>query len=130
MITVLVADTPEAGAIIRDALSGRVKIELAATMFRARRLLNSGVNAVIVGMHFDDSRMLEFIRSEHKRLVDTPVICVRVLPSAFGTSGAARAASIALGATTYLDSFEIEAVVGHQKVREEFGRLLLKSILG
>lgn len=130
MITVLIADTPEGGAIIKDALSGRVNVELAATTFRARRLLRSGIDAVIVGMHFDDSQMLEFMRSERKQLIDVPVICVRVLPSEFGRTGmeVARVACTALGARTYLDWFEIEKVVGYHKVREEFARLLLKAL--
>ena len=76
---VLVADIPEADETIRECLPGH-DLHFVRTLGQAvRELRRDGYQLVVIGMHFDDSRMfelLQYVRSlpQHK---DVPVICVQ-----------------------------------------------------
>ena len=76
---VLVADIPEADEKIRECLPGH-DLHFVRTLGQAvRELRRDGYQLVVIGMHFDDSRMfelLQYVRSlpQHK---DVPVICVQ-----------------------------------------------------
>jgi len=76
---VLVADIPAADEKIRDCLPGH-DLHFVRTLGAAlRELRRDGYQLIVIGMHFDDSRMfelLQYVRSlpQHK---DVPVICVQ-----------------------------------------------------
>ena len=76
---VLVADVPEADEKIRECLPGH-DLHFVRTLGAAiRELRGDGYQLIVIGMHFDDSRMFELLRyvrglSQHK---DVPVICVQ-----------------------------------------------------
>jgi PleD family two-component response regulator len=76
---VLVADIPEADETIRGCLPGH-DLHFVRTLSEAiRELRRDGYQLIVIGMHFDESRMFEllrFVRSmpRHK---DTPVVCVQ-----------------------------------------------------
>ena len=76
---VLVADVPEADDKIRDCLPGH-DLHFVRTLGQAvRELRQDGYQLIVIGMHFDDSRMFELLRYvrslPHHR--DVPVICVQ-----------------------------------------------------
>ena len=76
---VLVADVPEADAKIRECLPDH-DLHFVRTLGQAtRELRRDGYQMIVIGMHFDDSRMFELLRyarslASHK---DVPVICVQ-----------------------------------------------------
>jgi PleD family two-component response regulator len=76
---VLVADVPEADEKIRECLPGH-DLHFVRTLGAAiRELRRDGYQLIVIGMHFDDSRMFELLRyvrtlHQHK---DVPVICVQ-----------------------------------------------------
>jgi len=76
---VLVADIPEADETIRGCLPGH-ELHFVRTFGEAmRELRRDGYQLIVIGMHFDESRMfdlLRYVRSgpAHK---DVPVLCVQ-----------------------------------------------------
>jgi CheY-like chemotaxis protein len=76
---VLVADIREADDTIRGCLPGH-DLHFVRTLGEAiRELRRDGYQLIVIGMHFDESRMFELLRyvrsrPQHK---DTPVICVQ-----------------------------------------------------
>lgn len=77
---VLVADIPEADEKIRECLPGH-DLHFVRTLGQAvRELCKDGYQLIVIGMHFDESRMFELLRyvrtlPHHN---DVPVICVQV----------------------------------------------------
>lgn len=76
---VLVADIPEADEKIRECLPGH-DLHFVRTLGQAvRELRKDGYQLIVIGMHFDDSRMfdlLRYVRTLHVHK-DVPVICVQ-----------------------------------------------------
>ena len=76
---VLVADIAEADETIRGCLPGH-ELHFVRTLGHAiRELRRDGYELIVIGMHFDESRMFELLRyvrsmPQHN---DTPVICVQ-----------------------------------------------------
>lgn len=78
-VKVLVADVPEADAKIRECLPGH-DLHFVRTLAQAvRELRKDGYQMIIIGMHFDDSRMFELLRYVRglPQRNDVPVICVQ-----------------------------------------------------
>ena len=75
---VLVADIPEMDEKIRECLPGH-ELKFVRTMPEAiRALRHAGFQLVVIGLHFDESRMLELL--QYVRALpayrDVPVVCV------------------------------------------------------
>ena len=78
---VLVADVPEADEQIRDCLPGH-SLHFVRTLAQAiRELRRDGYQLIVIGMHFDESRMFELQRYVRglPELKHVPVICVQCL---------------------------------------------------
>ena len=76
---VLVADIPEADETIRECLPGH-DLHFVRTLGQAmRELRHDGYQMIIIGMHFDESRMFELLRYARSlpHHDDVPVICVQ-----------------------------------------------------
>ena len=75
---ILVADTPESDRRLTEVLDGH-ELVFARTLSEAQRLLaQETFDLVLVGVHFDDSRMFDLVR--HIRSggqAEPPVVCVR-----------------------------------------------------
>src|SRR5437868_7261277 len=79
MAKVLVADIPEADEQIRECLPGH-ELHFVRTFGEAvRELRKDGYQLVIIGMHFDESRMFELLRYVRglRQYNDVPVMCVQ-----------------------------------------------------
>jgi PleD family two-component response regulator len=75
---VLVADVPEMDEKVRECLPGH-ELTFVRTMFEAMRALrHDGFQLVVIGLRFDESRMLELLQYVRGLPVyrDVPVICV------------------------------------------------------
>jgi len=75
---ILVADTPESDRRLAEVLNGH-ELAFARTLGQAQRLLaQAAFDLIVIGVHFDDSRMFDLVR-----LVRTggqnepPMACVR-----------------------------------------------------
>ena len=114
---VLVADVPEMDDKIRECLPEH-DLTFVRTMVEAvRELRRDGYQVVVIGLHFDESRMLEllqYVRSLSK-YDDTPVLCVQgmeqALPEAIRKN--IDVAVKALGGKAFLDLRE-HSVVMHE----------------
>jgi PleD family two-component response regulator len=75
---VLVADVPEMDGKIRECLPGH-DLSFVRTMYDAvRALRHDGFQLVVIGLDFDESRMLELLQYVRglPRYRDVPVVCV------------------------------------------------------
>lgn len=81
---ILIAQPKEAIALTTRALRGYDLVPTTTLMQAKRMVIEDGIDIFVIGIHFDDSRSLEFvheIRSSEYH-ADTPVIMVRTMPSA------------------------------------------------
>lgn len=131
MKKVLIADTPEAFSFIEPAIGGDAAVASATTMEDALTAISDGVDHVIVGVHFDGSRMFDLVRAVRSdaSLKSTSVVCVRVLgsnlaPSAYERIGVACSALEA----QFIDLYSLERRFGEHGAHDEFARLLRKAI--
>lgn len=75
---VLVADTPEMDAKIRDCLPDH-DLAFVRTMYDAiSKLRHDGFHLIVIGLDFDESRMLELLQYVRSLPIykDVPVVCV------------------------------------------------------
>ncbi len=96
---------PEAHNAIAQCLPGRA-LHFAETIEAAKlELVQRSFNLVLVGLHFDDSRLfklLEYLRSSH-RYADVPVVCVQTRPGRLPQlHGAIEGALKLLGAAAFI----------------------------
>jgi CheY-like chemotaxis protein len=122
---VLLADSPEACAVLGNMLSDELALIPAHSFADAVRVLEGGpIDLIVCGQHFDGSQMFRFL--EHVkadgRARDIPFICCRALPTKLrGTALAAmREACEALGALAYVDLPEIAQKEGSEAAAVEF----------
>ncbi|HET7362646.1 MAG TPA: hypothetical protein VFJ70_03640 [Burkholderiales bacterium] len=74
----LVADIPEMDEKIRDCLPGH-DLTFVRTMYDAiGKLRHDGFQLIVIGLNFDESRMLELLQYVRSlpRYKDAPVVCV------------------------------------------------------
>jgi len=122
MARVLVADVPEMESTLRDCLPGH-ELTFVRTMREAIfALRRDGFGLIVIGLHFDESRMIELLSHVRglEKYRDAPVICVQGievnLPGSVLRS--IDVAVKALGGTAFLDLRE-----GAEKFREHCGAL-------
>jgi CheY-like chemotaxis protein len=107
MTKVLVADVPEMDQTIRDCLPGQ-NLTFVRTMREAiSALRRDGFGLILIGLHFDESRMIEllsYVRGLDKYR-DAPVICVQGIEVNLPESvlKSIDVAVKALGGTAFLD---------------------------
>jgi hypothetical protein len=122
--TILVADRPESDRRISEILAGH-ELVFVRTMAEARRALEADkFELVIIGVHFDDSRMFDLLR---ELAAGTRVVCARsqhFVSPAITLEGLEIAAK-ALGCTLFLDlTWYADDASGNAAVRK-----LLESLL-
>ena len=77
-VRVLVADVPEMDEKIRECLPGH-ELTFVRTMYGAiSALRHDGFQLIVIGLEFDESRMLELLQYVRglPRYKDSPVVCV------------------------------------------------------
>ena len=104
---VLVADIPEMDEKVRECLPGH-ELTFVRTMFEAMRALrHDGFHLVVIGLHFDESRMLELLQYVRglPAYKEVPVICVQCLEVALADAVLKNMddAVKALGGTAFVD---------------------------
>ena len=74
---ILVADTPDSDRRLIEILSGH-EVGFARTLSAAHRLLaQQAFDLLVIGVHFDDSRMFDLVRHVRSAQLELPVVCLR-----------------------------------------------------
>ena len=104
---VLVADVPEADEKIRECLPGHELVFVRTLGDAIHALRANGYQLVVIGMHFDDSRMFELLQytKAMPAYKDVPVICVQCLEMGLAEAVLKNMddAVKALGGTAFVD---------------------------
>jgi hypothetical protein len=104
---VLVADVPEMDRTIRDCLPGHELVFVRTMREAIAALRRDGFGMIVIGLHFDESRMIELLSYVRtlRRYDNAPVVCVQgievALPDVVLKS--IDVAVKALGGTAFLD---------------------------
>lgn len=113
--TILIAASPAAADAIAEALGGIAQTKTATTVDEAAAIIAGGVDLIVAGTYFDDSRMFDLLRlvKECEEWRDIPFLCVRGIGSPEHDEGATKpllanlgivdSASKALGAVGFVD---------------------------
>jgi len=107
MARIFIAATADDAADIKRIMRGQYEFIFADAMAEAIvRIKEESFDLVMIGVHFDQSRMFDLLRELHKaRYDDTPVICfcTRATPLTRTVHESIDVAAKALGAWMYLD---------------------------
>lgn len=133
MTTILIAAVPAAMAAITNALGSMARMMTAHTLDEAMEAALMGVDLIIAGTYFDDSRMFDLLQrlKSNERTRDIPILCVRgaSAPETFGAQTAqpvfsspyvVASASKALGAVDYFDLCACQLDLGVAAANEQF----------
>ena len=132
---VLVAASPRGLAVARELLGDGFQLIAVHSVDAALgRLAQSGIDLVLVGLHFDDSSMpalVEALKSDPSTRA-IPVVCCRFLPTLLRRASllAARHVCEALGAEAFIDVVDLEQKEGRpaaaRRLREVVRQALCK----
>ncbi len=127
--TILVADGSESIQRIQKAFGSDINVIGITTLYEATHALNYKPDLVICGLHFDESRMFDFLR-----IIKTdplyraiPVFCFRDFDSRVGIceGEALKIACLALGAVDFVDLYDLRHRYGAKKAGDMFRKLLV-----
>jgi response regulator RpfG family c-di-GMP phosphodiesterase len=141
MKTILIAAVPAAVAVIANALGSMARMMTANTLEEAFEAAVAGVDLVIAGTYFDNSRMFDLLHKlkSHDLTRNIPVLCVRGVSSPqvlgsqtsqpmFSSPYVVSSASKALGAVEFVDLCARHQAIGTDRadaeLRETVSRLL------
>lgn len=119
MRKLLLAASQKSGPITLKALEGYVDVTVCTSMEEAQLALSKGVDLVMCGLHFDEGRMLDFLRFA-KANPDTrsiPFICVKSTEDMLSPVmlQSVEIASKALGAARFVDLYEWRTALGDEQ---------------
>jgi hypothetical protein len=125
---ILVADTDEAVALVRDSLRGVMGVRHAATLEAAKRLLSEATPLVVCGCHFDEGRMYDLLRYMKSRpiLAATPFLAIRVVKGQLDDAlyESVKIATQALGGHGFVDLFRWQLRYGEAEASQRLSRTL------
>lgn len=127
-MTILVADVPAGIASLRKIMGEMAALKSACKIADALGLLSPDFDLVVCGVHFDESRMFDFLMAAKSDpgTRHVPFICFRDLDSALHPT-MLRSLEIscrALGAE-FVDLFELKRKYGVDEADERFRELIL-----
>jgi CheY-like chemotaxis protein len=130
--TVLVADAPAGVATLENVLHGHARIVGTNATAEALSLMKGGVDLVVCGVHFDDSRMFDLLRlaKADPQTRALPFACFRDMQSElsdFLLQGLDIACS-ALGSDLFVDLLSLKKRHGIEEADAQFRRLLLRLL--
>lgn len=131
---VLAADTPEGVNTLRNVLGHTLEIVEAGCFEGALKQSSSGIDLIICGIHFDESRMYDLLRLVKANPVTRaiPFICFRDMDSALSPPvlESLQIACNALGAVAFIDLFQLKTIHGLQNADARFRDIVLRSFVG
>lgn len=133
--TVLVADLHSGAQTIRNILSGRDNISVINTHTfaeAAAALDKNKINLIVCGLHFEQSRMFDFLRivQADPKTRSIPFICFRDLNSdlSLPVLEGLNIASKALGAIDFIDLYHLKSLNGVENADQYFREILLNHL--
>ena len=131
---ILVADTPEAFALLRDSLDGAFALEAADRLERAKQTVTPHTPLVVCGCHFDEGRMYDLLRFMKSRpdLAGVPFLAVRVLEGQLEDAlyESVKIATQALGANGFVDLYRWKLRFGEVQARQRLARCVQELAAG
>ena len=118
---VLVADVPEMKEVLGSCFGDHRLTYVCSFDAAARQLRNNVFDLIVIGLHFDESRMfvlMQFIRSL-PHYSQTPIICIRGMPSILSSAAreGIRHAVLAAGGDAFVDFGLTPADLGELRER-------------
>jgi response regulator RpfG family c-di-GMP phosphodiesterase len=130
MARILIADTPQSAFSLKNILAGHELIVANTTEAAVAYLQKETLALVIVGIHFDDSQMFEFMRHVHTSPENdkTPIICfcARDTGMARVIHESIEVASKTAGAWMYLDAHSYNV---YKEPEEELRRVIERCLI-
>ena len=125
---ILVADSPEAIAVFRAALSSSFELEAATTFARAQAALADPPALVVCGCHFDEGRMYDLLRlmKATPGLDRTPFMAVRCMQGELEDTlyESVKIAVRALGGNAFVDLLRWQRRWGAPEASHRITRLV------
>lgn len=132
-LLILVADVEEGAHQLKRILGARHDLVLVHNMSAAMRLIeNVDFDAIVGGIHFDDSRLIDLLKAvrAEPRFTGKPFVAVRILPTALspGVEAQARQMMTVLGANAYIAADGSEGAVSEEQMAAEIDRVLKTTV--
>jgi hypothetical protein len=123
-----VADLSPGAATLHEILGDNVNVTSAGTMPEALQILEQGVDLIVCGVHFDESRMFDLLMSVKAdlRARVIPFLCYRDLNSALDPTSlrGLHMSCAALGAAGFIDLYELKSQHGIPEADRRFRELI------
>jgi hypothetical protein len=132
MKTILIAAAPAAAAVISNVMGSLARMMTAHTLDEAVQAAAAGVDLIIAGTYFDNSRMFDLLNQLKSNVLtrDIPVLCVRGVsaPAVLGAQTSqpvlasfdvVASACKALGAVDFVDLCARQRDVGDEHANDE-----------
>lgn len=127
----LAADVPEGLKALCNIFAPQMEITCASSIEDAVRQL-ADIDVIVCGLHFDDSRMFDFLRivkaSPLTRAI--PFVCYRDLDSELAPTmlESLQIAIKALGGTAYVDVYIFKKVYGVDQADNQFRQVVMRQL--
>lgn len=129
---ILAADVPNEHRTLQKVLDGLVTLVPVTTIDDALSALHASIDAIICGIHFDESRMFDLIRMAKAEMStrSVPIICYRDLESGLSPAlfESLEIACRAQGAESFVDLYALRERLGAAQADEEFRRIVMASV--
>ena len=127
-MNIVVAAQPDSVQTIRNLLGAGPRIIEVFKLYDASKILNKNIDLVICGLHFNDSRMFDFLRiTKADPLVEAiPFLCFRNSDSDLGKTAieALKIACNALGAAGFVDYYDLKQCNGYLEADNQFRKII------
>lgn len=134
MKRVIVADMREGISTLTMILADSVQLIPATSLDQALKRIDDGADLVLCGIHFDQSRMFDFLRMAKARPAsrEVPFLCYRDMRSDLSATllESLDIACRALGAAEFLDLHELRRRHGAARADEMFRATVLAHLEG
>ncbi|WIG97913.1 hypothetical protein [Myxococcus sp. SDU36] len=129
---ILVADVPSGVQTLRSVLGDTVELLPASVMADALKCLREGVELAVCGVHFDESRMFDFLRTVKADPVTRgiPVLCFRDLDSTLAPMllQSLEISCRALGAVGFIDIHDLKSRHGSGNADARFRKAIAAAL--
>lgn len=131
---IVVADTGDAFALLRDSLGAGLQLANATTLAQARKLIDADTPLVLCDCHFDDGRMYDLLRylKATPVLAAVPFLAIRVQEGELDDAmyESVKIATHALGGDGFVDLFRWRMKYGEQAASRKLAEKLSQLATG
>lgn len=129
---ILVADRLAGTQTVLNVLGQEYEVTTVHSFAQALELLEAPWDAILCGIHFDDSRMFDFAESvtTHAALKNTPLVIFRDLDSELDATffRSIKISAKIMGAADFVDLFDLKLRFGIDKADQMFRSIIVGLI--